>query len=353
MIEFKVGNILNEHVDAVVNTVNCVGIMGRGIAAQFKRLYPTNFTIYERACKHGEVQPGHMFTVEVSQTVLPHLVINFPTKRHWKAKSKVDDIQAGLADLSREITTRDLKSLAIPPLGCGLGGLDWNVVRPLIVEMAEKHPECKIVIFEPNKDSHKEQVSNASAKMTPGTAVLIRAIDRYLQGLLDPAITLLELHKLGYFLQTGGFPLKYRFEKQPFGPFIANLSHLLQRIEGVYIIGYEDGGNAPGKELKLVPGAIEEANAFFEAKPQALPPFQRVANLIDGFECPSGLELLSTVHWVATQENAKTLDEAVAKVHSWNEHKKQFSPRQIGIAFDTLTEQGWLDIEPAAVRSAQ
>lgn len=343
MIVFKTGNILNERVDALVNTVNCVGIMGRGIAAQFKRLYPFNFKVYEKACKNGEVQPGHMFTVEVSQTVKPYLVINFPTKRHWKGKSKISDIEAGLNDLSREIESRNLQSVAVPPLGCGLGGLDWRIVKPMIVALAEKHPSVQFVIYEPDSEAYKNKAPLQVAKMTPGVAVLVCIIEQYLKGLLDPSITLLELHKLGYFLQHAGLPLKYQFEKQTYGPFITNLCHILQRIEGVYLTGYDDGGNMPLKELCIVPGAMKEANAFFEEKPTVQPYFQRVADLIEGFESPAGLELLSTVHWVIFQESAKTLEEVVEKVHAWNDHKKQFSPRQIGIAYGVLKEKGWLE----------
>lgn len=346
MIEFKTGNILNERVDAVVNTVNCVGIMGRGIASQFKRLYPDNFKVYERACKRGEVEPGHMFTVQVSQTVLPHFVINFPTKRHWKGKSKISDIEAGLNDLVKVIIEHKFKSVAIPPLGCGLGGLNWNNVKPLIVAMAERHPEIHFVIFEPDKKAYLDQAPRQVAKMTPGAAMLILGLDRYLQGLLDPSISLLELHKLGYFLQHAGLPLKYRFEKKPYGPFISNVSHLLQRIEGVYITGYQDGGNSPEKSLSLVPGAVRDASAFLKEKSAVQPYFQKVADLIEGFESPVGLELLSTVHWVATEEGASNLQEIIHKVHGWNEHKKEFSPRQIGIAYDVLIEKGWLNKSP-------
>ena len=345
MIEYKTGNILNEQVDAAVNTVNCVGIMGKGIAAQFKRLYPQNFRTYEKACKQGAVQPGLMFTVEVSQLTKPKYVINFPTKRHWKGKSKIEDIELGLLDLSREIDRLHLKSIAIPPLGCGLGGLQWSQVRPLICKMTDKHPDVQFVVFEPNAESHKVPAAKAATpNMTPGRASLIRLMDQYLKSLLDFSITLLEMHKLVYFLQESGLPMRMRFEKNLYGPYATNLGHVLSHIEGHYTIGYEDGGDSPFKELQLIPGALVEAQDFLQHTPDsnAVNHFRKVADLVEGFESPFGLELLSTVHWVVKQENAQSPIEATQAIYNWNDRKKMFSERQIALAFSVLQEKEWI-----------
>lgn len=144
MIEFTSGDILKDDVDAIVNTVNCVGIMGRGIALQFKNAWPENFKAYEAACKREEVQPGRMFVYEVGQLTTPRYIINFPTKRHWRGKSRIEDIESGLKALVGEIRQRGIRSIAIPPLGSGLGGLDWNDVRPRIEAAMREVPtfEC-------------------------------------------------------------------------------------------------------------------------------------------------------------------------------------------------------------------
>ena len=125
MIEFKTGNILTEDAEALVNTVNCVGFMGRGIALQFKKAFPDNFKSYSSACKRNEVQPGRMFVYATGQLAYPRYIINFPTKRHWRGKSRMEDIDAGLAALAEAIRSHNIQSIAIPPLGSGLGGLDW------------------------------------------------------------------------------------------------------------------------------------------------------------------------------------------------------------------------------------
>lgn len=148
MMEFTSGNILRADAEAIVNTVNCVGVMGRGLALQFKREYPANFKAYEAACKRKEVVPGSMFMFETAQLTNPRFIVNFPTKRHWRGASRIDDIEAGLVALVHEVKKRGIKSIAIPPLGCGLGGLDWNGVRPLIERAFKTLPEVRTLVFE-------------------------------------------------------------------------------------------------------------------------------------------------------------------------------------------------------------
>lgn len=122
MIRFTKGDILAAQAEALVNTVNCVGVMGRGIALQFKQAYPENFKRYEAACKRGDVVPGKMLVVESSELTWPRFIINFPTKRHWRGKSRIGDIEVGLADLVTVVRDRNIRSIAVPPLGSGLGG---------------------------------------------------------------------------------------------------------------------------------------------------------------------------------------------------------------------------------------
>ena len=181
----------------------------------------------------------------------------------------------------------------------------------------------------------------SAPNMTPGGAALIGLMDRYLRGLLDPFVTLLEVHKLMYFMQIAGQPLKLKFTKAPYGPYAENLRHVLHAVEGHFISGYADGGDAPDKPLELVPGAVEDAVAVLYRSHQARQRFDRVADLVDGFESSFGLELLSTVHWVLEHEPVASREDLVARVYGWNERKKRFSPRQIGLAADTLTEKGW------------
>lgn len=150
MIEYKIGNILTEDAEALVNTVNCVGVMGRGLALKFKEAFPENFKSYAVACKQKEVQPGQMFVYETGRLTNPRYIINFPTKRHWRENSRMEDIDAGLIALAEEIRSHNIHSIAIPALGCGLGGLDWLEVRPRIERMSEQFSSLTAVVFEPD-----------------------------------------------------------------------------------------------------------------------------------------------------------------------------------------------------------
>lgn len=346
MIEFTSGDILKDDVDAIVNTVNCVGIMGRGIALQFKNAWPENFKAYEAACKREEVQPGRMFVYEVGQLTTPRYIINFPTKRHWRGKSRIEDIESGLKALVGEIRQRGIRSIAIPPLGSGLGGLDWNDVRPRIEAAMREVPDVRVRIFEP-KGAPASDVMHHSREvptMTAGRAALVELMGRYIRGLLDPTITLLEVHKLMYFMQEAGEPFRLKYVKAPYGPYAENLRHVLRAIEGHLVAGYADGGDAPDKPLTLVPGAVDDANAFLEANALTRERFDRVGRLVEGFETPFGLELLATVHWVARHESAgRNPAEVVERTYAWNDRKRQFTPRQIGIALNVLNKQGWLE----------
>lgn len=243
--------------------------------------------------------------------------------------------------LVEEIRSHSIRSIAIPPLGSGLGGLNWTDVCPRIEAALGEINDLSVLVFEP-KDAPAVTKSREVPDMTPGRAALVVLMNRYLAGLMDPFVTLLEIHKLMYFLQEAGEGLRLKYAKAPYGPYAENLRHVLNKVEGHLVSGYADGGDAPNKEVELVPGAVADAETFLRDKRETLERFDRVGRLVEGFELPFGMELLATVHWAVKHENAKTIEEAMGKVYGWNERKKRFSPRQIGIAFDTLRAKGWL-----------
>jgi O-acetyl-ADP-ribose deacetylase (regulator of RNase III) len=345
-IRYTTGDILQADAEALVNTVNCVGVMGRGIALQFKNRFPLNFKAYKAACDRQDVQPGRMFVFETGTFTNPRYIVNFPTKRHWKGKSRIEDVEAGLVALVEEIRTRGIRSIAIPPLGAGLGGLDWNEVRSRIVAALDGLPDLDVIIYEPGEapDARVMARTTSFSGMTPGRAALVLLLHRYIKGLLDPFVTLLEAHKLMYFMQEAGQKLELRFAKAHYGPYAENLRHVFKTIEGHLVSGYADGGDAPQKELELVPGAVADAEQFLQGDTETLARFERVAELVEGFESPFGLELLATVHWIAVREHILDVDQVVAQVHGWNKRKQQFSERQIRLAFDVLRAKRWIEV---------
>jgi len=200
----------------------------------------------------------------------------------------------------------------------------------------------KILVYEPLETHTMKIFSKEVPKMTPGRAVLVELIARYLGGLIDPFITLLEIHKLFYFMQEAGEPLKLKFEKGHYGPYANNLRYVLSAVERHLISGYEDGGDKPQKQIKLVPGAVKNAKEFLENNETTKKHFERVSTLVEGFESSFGLELLATVHWVGTKSKSDELDTIIEQVYSWNDGKKQFSKRQIEIALNRLIDYNWI-----------
>jgi O-acetyl-ADP-ribose deacetylase (regulator of RNase III) len=357
-LEYCIGDILEADAEALVNSVNCVGAMGRGIALQFKKAWPENFKAYAAACRRGEVQPGKLLVFETGKLTNPRYIINFPTKRHWRGKSRIEDIEAGLQSLVEEIRRLGLHSVALPPLGCGLGGLHWPDVRSRIEQALAELPDVHILVFEPTgpqplpKSMRRGQIPS----LTPGRAVLVGLMERYVNGLLVPFVSLLELHKLMYFLQEAGEPLRLRFTKGVHGPYAENLRHVLKEIEGYYISGYGSGGDRPDKKLELVPGAVEEAHRYLAGQPETRERFERVSDLVEGFESPYGLELLATVHWIVTRGHPSTTAELVESFYAWGDRKQQFSSKQILLAARVLAEKGWfkaLPTEPLAASRSQ
>jgi O-acetyl-ADP-ribose deacetylase (regulator of RNase III) len=357
MIHLKRGDLLKADVDALVNTVNTVGVMGKGVALQFRQAYPRNYEAYRRACNQGKVALGRMFVFDAGQLVHPRYIINFPTKKHWKSKSRLGDIEAGLVDLVRVIKELDIKSIAVPPLGAGSGGLNWSDVRPRIEKALGSLSDVDVILYTPEgaPAASEMKVGTNKPHMTAGRAALLGLLKRYVQPGLgtapSPGASPLEIQKLLYLLQAMGENLRLNFAAGHYGPYAENVNHVLRTLEGHYIRGFGDRSRlvSEATPIELLPGAGEEADDFLNTSPDTLQRFQRVIKLIDGFESPYGLELLATVHWVATEVDRTArndVDLAVRLVQAWSRRKQHlFTERHIKIAWQRLRDERWLDPE--------
>lgn len=344
MIELKQGDILKANVEALVNTVNCVGIMGRGIALQFSKAFPENYKIYKATCDKKQLHPGMMLVCDLNRFENPRYIINFPTKRHWKGKSRIEDIEAGLKTLVEEIRKRNIHSIAIPPLGCGLGGLSWEQVKPMIESAFKSLVDINVLLYEPTGAPAAEIMvkEKITPRMTVGRAALLGLMRRYLEAVMDPFVSLLEIHKLSYFMQEAGENLRLRYSKGLYGPYAENLRHVLSHIEGYFISGYGDAEDRPDVQIELNQEAAVHAETFLKKHDKTRGHFDRVVNLIKGFETPFGMELLATVHWVATREDATTIEEVISATYAWNDRKRMFHEKHIRIAWEVLGQKGWL-----------
>ena len=343
-VEIAKGDLLEQRVDAIVNTVNTVGVMGKGIALQFRRKWPANYKAYEAACKRKEVVPCKMFVFDNGGLVEPKYIINFPTKRHWRQPSRMSDIECGLVDLIAQVKALKIMSIAIPPLGCGNGGLNWSDVKPRIEAAFEKLPEVSVKLFAPATDDRVRELAPETEKpeMTLGRAAIVKLLSIYRE-MMYP-LTQIEIQKLAYFLAKAGQNLgSLKFEKHRFGPYAPALRHVLTKMDGAFITGVGDGTKP--SEIVVMESALGEAEALLSASAdkETGERVQRISRLIEGFETPYGMELLATVHWTAAEKPNATFDEIVEGVQGWSERKRQIMPPpHIKAAYDRLVAEKWL-----------
>jgi O-acetyl-ADP-ribose deacetylase (regulator of RNase III) len=353
MITFCKGNLLDARVEALVNTVNTVGVMGKGIALMFKEAFPQNFHAYEDASKRGEVRIGHMFVTESSRLEGPRWIINFPSKKHWRNPSKLEWITAGLADLRRVVIEKGIHSVALPPLGCGNGGLDWAEVRPEIERALSSLEDVEVVVFEPTEKYQNVAKPTGVQKLTPARAMVAEMVWRY--WVVGSGCTYLEVQKLGWFLERTieklslPNPLKLQFTADKYGPYSDRLRHLLNRLDGSYLHCDKRLSDAGPSDMISFD---EERRAFLELylrqeeHRSLLPVLERTTTLIEGFESPLGMELLATVDWLIDREHCEATVPAIrAGLALWPageeaaERKlRLLNDRLIGLALSRLTD---------------
>lgn len=341
------GNLLEADADALVNTVNTVGVMGKGIALQFRKAFPDMFLEYKRACERGELQLGKIHVYRTGR-IKPRFILNLPTKKHWRSRSRLEDVQAGLDDLVRQVHALQISSIAVPPLGSGHGGLDWEQVRPLIVEALSDLHDVAVELYVPAGAPAAVDIVNRTERprMTTGRAALIVMLTRYADCVID--VSILEVQKLMYFLQEAGQPLRLAYAKDVYGPYADNLRHVLHTVEGHFLLGYGDASDKihSAEPIRVLPGAMEEAASVLQGQPELVDRIERVFRLIESFESPYALELLSTVHWVATREDAEAASNASAAaklVGQWSRRKQRmFGAEHVQAAWSRLHDEGWL-----------
>lgn len=343
------GNILEANAEALVNTVNTKGIMGKGIALQFKKAFPDVFNAYKKACNAGVIHIGNVHVHERVETHGPRFIINFPTKDDWKKPSRIEYIKKGLESLVEAIQKYKIRSIAIPALGCGQGGLQWEHVLPLIQSAFEKIPDIKVILYPPQKAPESSRMLNATQRphMTIGRALVLKLLKQYC--VLGYELTFLEIQKLLYFLQEAGEPLQLRFEKYHYGPYADNLRHVLSRFEGHFTIGFGEGHSNPRTPIRILPQASEEIEKYLAEHSAKTEQYnarlEKVKKLIVGFESPLGMELLATIHWLVKHESisSENPDDIIRKIQAWNLHKKNtMKPAHIRIAIERLKQEEWI-----------
>lgn len=343
-MNYITGNLLEADTQALVNTVNTVGVMGKGIALQFKERFPMNFKIYSDACKKGEMQVGKMLVVRENTLNGEKIIINFPTKTEWFKKSQYSYIEDGMKDLARVIDEYKITSIAIPPLGCGNGGLKWDKVKSIMEKYLSPLTNISIKIYEPN-EAVKEILQKEEVKkevgLTAARAMLLHALYQYEK--LGEVATIFAANKLAYFLQKSGEPLKLQFVPYKYGPYAQAVEKVLYALNGKYLKGMEQMKARAFEPLQLNYERFGEVETFVKTNLSAEQK-QRLQNLfrvIEGFETTLSLEILSSTHFLISENPKITEDELFEKIQDWNERKKNLITKEyINIALTHLSNYG-------------
>jgi O-acetyl-ADP-ribose deacetylase (regulator of RNase III) len=315
--------------------------MGKGIALAFKKSFPIVMEEYTKAIDQGLIQIGRVQVVKTN-SLSPKYVINFPTKKDWRHPSKVEYIEAGLIDLIKTLTDYDIKSISVPPLGCGNGKLKWEVIKPIMIKHFTPISErVDVTIFEPGY-SDQRMIQKTNVSLTPARAMLIYLLKQY--QVLGYTGNLLVAQKLSYLLQRFGEPLNLDFEKGHYGPYAHRLLHLLKYLNGYYL-WFKEEDNKPGTAISIDVKNYQKVEDYianeisFDQKKR----LDKVLKAIEGFESPYGLELLATVDFIMQQTKSAQYEIIERDIHNWTNRKRTImKPYHIKVAtkqvvsFDSL-----------------
>lgn len=343
MITIRKGNLLESEAEGLVNTVNTVGVMGKGIALQFKKQYPGNYKVYKKACKEETFTIGQVLAVWDQNVMGKKCILNFPTKKHWRSPSKYEYIELALPALRAQIVEQKLKSVAIPPLGCGNGGLEWKKVK-LMIKEALTDLEVDVLLYEPNSDIQKqlkEKVVTAPVSLTINRAMLLRGLYAYEKE--GESINLVVANKLVYFLQRLGQNMKLDFTPYIYGPYNPVVSHVMAYFNGSFVLGLEDMSAKPFDALLL--NYDEKARTYLDNyvnrtfNEKQFEITGRLDQLIDGFSSAMGIELLSSVDYILRDKPDASVTDVIAAAGAWsNRKKKLLNERHVKIALGRLQE---------------
>lgn len=343
-IRYKTGDMFEQPAEAIVNTVNCVGVMGKGVALEFKRRWPENFRAYKRLCDAGELAPGKLFIFENSDILGEanhRFLINFPTKQHWRAQSKIEYIESGLDAFVNEVRRLRIKSVALPPLGCGNGGLEWTDVRRLIEQKLAPLDDVCFTVFAPASEiTPLPEQHGIPSDLTVGRATMM-VVFAELEKFFGGHLTRLTAQKLAYFMQVTSHDFGLRFDKRQFGPYSEDLHRAFKSMEAMhYITGYS--GDDP--KVVVTQATFAASHEFLKGEGIDVSPLvEKLSLLIDGYESPYGMELLSSVHFLSVTEKITTQPEMSEALEAWNDHKRESFPRSaVTAALERLKEDGYL-----------
>ncbi len=339
MIKYVTGNILESNAVALINTVNTVGVMGKGIALQFKKAYHNNYKAYVEACKKNEIEIGKLFIVKDSNLSSGEkYIVNFPTKKDWRKPSEYSFIDAGLDDLIRVLKEYNIKSIAIPPLGAGNGGLEWEKVKK-IIEHKLSNLDVEIIVFEPTQHI-KEQLKKERVKLTDARALLLYVLYDLVKN--GEYVSEFSSEKICYFLQRFGARKYFNLDFKPnfYGPYSGKVRFLLNVLNGSYIMGYSDMNKKPFEPLTLVSDGYDVVKTHIESNSELYSIAKKAIDFLTGFYSDFALELLSSIDFITTNLNSFDKEIISKQLENWSDRKRSLfsNPRYIDISVRQLQQ---------------
>ena len=355
MLKYIKGNIFESDAQALVNTVNTEGVMGKGLALQFQERFPENYKIYREVCMRGGLKVGQVLVTDYTDLTGTRYIINFPTKSSWRKPSSYSYIEEGLAALKKELTARNISSVAIPPLGSRNGGLDWNRVKPMI-ESSLGDIDCEIIIYEPS-DVILERMKSERVKLTPARAMMLSVMfDMIHQG---EFVSEFAAEKIVYFLQRFGAGDCYKLTFNPayYGPFSGKVRYVLRHMNGSYLMGLQEMNNLPFEPIWMIADTESDVRSFVDSlDPRYKDVLDKTTGFLDGFYSNYSLELLATVDYIlchdermndwALMDRSKLLSIVEEDIKRWSSRKERLfgEEEKLEIVIDHLSS--WWDRMP-------
>lgn len=337
MIQYITANIFESNAQAIINTVNTDGVMGKGIALQFKKSFPNNYKAYVKACKNESIAIGKLFVFkDYNTTIGEKIIINFPTKKSWRNPSEYNFIEEGLDDLIKIISINNITSIAIPALGAGNGGLVWEKVKEIIVRKL-KHLDVDIIIYEPTKQI-KEYLKPERVKLTDARALLLYVLYDLVKN--GEYVSEFSSEKVCYFLQRFGAKKYFKLEFEPnfYGPYSGKVRFVLNVLNGSYIMGYSDMSKKPFEPLTLVSDGYETVKNHVENNAELLNISKKTISFLTGFYSDFALELFSSIDYLVIKNNTIDKDIIIKKLESWSDRKRSLfsNPKYIDISLNHI-----------------
>lgn len=362
MVTVKVGDMFQSKSQTWVNTVNCVGVMGKGVALEFRKRFPDMYQDYVERCKAGQVKLGRPY---LYKRVVPPWILNFPTKDDWRSVARLNDIVEGLRYLEAHYREWGIESLAVPPLGCGHGQLEWRVVGPTLYRHL-KRLEIPVELYAPFETPHEElkpefleHTAVAAAgrggagspyRIDPGWIAIVEILQRLEREPYHPPVGRTSFQKIAYFAAESGIPLGLRFEQGSYGPHAADLKRKIAALVNNRLIREEKLGRMLA--VRVGPTYPDARKAYEKEIQKWEPVIERVADLFMRMNTQKA-EVAASVHFEAQRLGRKpgerpTEKAVVQAVMEWKARRRPpFDPTEVAITTRHLNLLGWIDARPS------